>query len=191
MIQPVHTTLTPILAPDDPKHRAELAVYLGDGKVSTVLLELDDPPVCDRCGAAVCFMAEVEVDEHGCRHEGECPEPTPWPAVSGVQATSDEVAGVEGRRIPDGKWWDDDAHPGVWRVGDYCLDEDKGHVRIQIPYGEVGVPVHIPTQHAASDVAGPRWELTENDDDTLTLSPSINCEGVWHGWLTAGALVTA
>lgn len=83
MIPRVQTTLTPILAPDDPKHRAELAVYLGDSKISTVLLALDDAPTCDRCDQVIAFAIEVDVDEDGARHIGDCPEPEPEPEPDG------------------------------------------------------------------------------------------------------------
>lgn len=97
-------------------------------------------------------------------------------------------------RIPDGKWWDQDVHPGPWQVGDYCLDEDKGRIWIQVPLERGGSgPIHLRTQHAPAGEDGPTWDLTENEDGTLTLTPSIfvNAPTGWHGWLTNGELVPA
>lgn len=103
---------------------------------------------------------------------------------------------MTGRRIPDGKWWDDDAHPAPWQVGDYCLDEDKGGVWVQVPMEgapDGSGPVHLPTQHHANPAEQTRWTLTENEDGTLTLHPSIfvNAPTGFHGWLTNGELVGA
>ena len=75
MIPKIRTTLTPVEAPDDPKHRAQLAVYLGDSQLSTTLLELDDAPTCDKCGQALDAGHEYPVDEKGARHRGRCPKP--------------------------------------------------------------------------------------------------------------------
>lgn len=86
-----------------------------------------------------------------------------------------------GRRIPDGTWHDE-SH-GEWEVGDYCLDADKRHIWVQLPYKDDGAPVHLPL----APITG-GWTLTENEDGTLSLQPSIHAHGVWHGFLTNGEL---
>ncbi len=35
-----------------------------------------------------------------------------------------------------------------------------------------------------------RWNGS-SDVETITVTPSINCERHWHGWLTNGELITA
>lgn len=36
---------------------------------------------------------------------------------------------------------------------------------------------------------GHSWQWDGNEDEP-TLTPSINCVGVWHGWVTKGKLVS-
>lgn len=68
-----------------------------------------------------------------------------------------------GRRLPD------ETHAG-WRPGDYGRIDGVWHVRP--PKGDVGVlEAHT---------------VMEHEDGTITVSPSILLEGVWHGFLERG-----
>lgn len=45
----------------------------------------------------------------------------------------------------------------------------------------------LPEKHTPSV---PGWKVVENDDGTITVTPSINYQGVWHGWLTKGEWIS-
>lgn len=70
------------------------------------------------------------------------------------------------RRDPDTKPWD-------LEPGDYMLAAD-------------GVPwVTLPSGVGPSRLDG--WQVTEHDDETITVSPSIfDAPNGWHGWLERG-----
>jgi hypothetical protein len=81
VIPPIHTTLTPMDSTDEPTHRCELAIYLGEHKHATTLLSLDTPAACDKCGQELELGREYPVDEKGARHRGKCPKPQPEPEL--------------------------------------------------------------------------------------------------------------
>lgn len=82
--------------------------------------------------------------------------------------------------------WD---HENLPPPGTYSLTPDKCYVKIMLP--EPDGLIIIPTHHENTTQA--KWTLTENEDGTITLDPSIwvNKPEGWHGWLTNGELVTA
>jgi hypothetical protein len=71
---------------------------------------------------------------------------------------------VTGRRLPDGEI----AHMDP---GDYQRDEHGGWW-VCLPNGD------------ASNIT--TWTVTEHDDRTITVSPSIHSIGRWHGFLERG-----
>lgn len=84
---------------------------------------------------------------------------------------------TQGRRLPDGsKWYGDDENSA--RAGDYgrVLMDGEWVWRCRTPNGFGG---HL-GQH----------EVTEYEDGTITVSPSILVssppEGAWHGFLERG-----
>lgn len=40
-----------------------------------------------------------------------------------------------------------------------------------------------------TDMEQPAWQWDGNEDKP-TLTPSVNAEGIWHGWVRAGRLVS-
>ena len=78
---------------------------------------------------------------------------------------------TQGRRVyqnkAGGKLWPDDPHPG-----DYWRDEDTGVWMAYCPKGGIG---------ALAD-----HQVTEHEDGTITVSPSILMPGQWHGYLERG-----
>lgn len=80
--------------------------------------------------------------------------------------------------------------------GDYWLVKDngrKGAVKgdalwFRLPNGQLG---HILRKHEVDD-GRQRWDITENPDGTITVSPSIwlqapgNPDAEWHGYLEKG-----
>ncbi len=80
-----------------------------------------------------------------------------------------------GRRLPDGLTADHIA-PAM-APGDYWKD-DKGTWWVRPPRGDVGVITTGPDG----------WTVTEHEDGTITVSPSILLHGEvsWHGYLERG-----
>lgn len=101
MIPKVHTTLMPIDSPDDPKPRAELGIYLGDAKVSTTLLELDESPACDKCGQLLELQVEHTVDQKGARHVGKCPKRVTTVEVPSEATDEEAKAAIEEAQASD------------------------------------------------------------------------------------------
>lgn len=84
---------------------------------------------------------------------------------------------LQGRRIPDGaKWYGDDGDSA--QPGDYgrVLMDGRWVWRCRTPNGLGG---HLDNH-----------EVTEHDDGTITVAPSILCRagalGEWHGYLERG-----
>lgn len=86
---------------------------------------------------------------------------------------------MRGRRRPDG------TAPWNLRGGDYC--RRKGNWWVCCPNGNG--PARL-TGNGRREA--PNWEVTEHDDGTITVSPSIEAHamgelaGYWHGFLRAG-----
>lgn len=67
------------------------------------------------------------------------------------------------------------AEPHEFEPGDYGFY--KGRLWCRVPTG------------ALCDLE--RWTVVEHEDSTVTVTPSINAIGEWHGWLTKGEFVLA
>lgn len=94
---------------------------------------------------------------------------------------------TQGRRIPDGKWWDDDIHPAPWQPSDYGRERQAGHVSGNELVGPLdGTWVVLPNGVGPSFLPARMWAITEHEDGTLSLSPSILNSGGWHGFLERG-----
>lgn len=51
---------------------------------------------------------------------------------------------------------------------------------------------HCAAKFAESDrLSGPVWRREGETFDTLTISPSINTHGHWHGWIRNGEVIDA
>lgn len=85
---------------------------------------------------------------------------------------------VDCRKVEYGK--------GMERVGDFCFDDAFGYIYVWIP-GRSG-PDAIQIQKGGS--GGPRIWAWDGNEDKPTLTPSIHCTGIWHGYLTNGRLVS-
>jgi hypothetical protein len=88
---------------------------------------------------------------------------------------------MQGRRIPDGEWWNHAVHPAPWQPGDYGMQ--GAHLACLLPDGTG--PCMLPSQDTEADV---RWDVTREDDGTITVSPSIwhDAPNGWHGFLERG-----
>ena len=84
---------------------------------------------------------------------------------------------MQGRRQPD--FVNDYGPPDDWQQGDYGKDE-KGDWWVWPPECN---PCHITGNGEAAN-----WKVTENEDKTITVSPSIfyNPPNGWHGHLVNG-----
>ena len=92
---------------------------------------------------------------------------------------------MNGRRIADGSSID-----AVTEPGDYLLLPSREAIWCMLPNGVVNrIPVTESAHYAGSDV---RWQMTEHEDGTITVSPSINLHPTpgmhdgWHGFLERG-----
>ena len=56
----------------------------------------------------------------------------------------------------------------------------EGQWHVRGPYGHAGI------LQPASD-----WNVTEHDDGTITVSPSLDMPGTWHGFLERGVFKDA
>ncbi len=79
---------------------------------------------------------------------------------------------MQGTRRPDG------TQPHEMEPGDYALSESGNVVWIRDPRGDIG---HV----------NEKWTITVEDDETITVDPSIwsNKNGTppgWHGFLQRG-----
>lgn len=98
---------------------------------------------------------------------------------------------MQGRRLPDGGYRSADE---IQR-GDYWLTEDHRSVWVYLPRDAIeGVPAlaHLPVNRggAETEQGQPAWDLTEHEDGTITLHPSIEdstAEGGYHGFLIGGS----
>ncbi len=82
---------------------------------------------------------------------------------------------MTGRRRPDG------TKPWELEAGDYCFRQDESEGRL--------LWVVCPNGNGPARLEG--WDVTEHDDGTVTVAPSILAHkgGVheeWHGWLRLG-----
>lgn len=72
--------------------------------------------------------------------------------------------------------------------GGYCVREadDRGRVFFWYccPCG-CGAVYVLDAGRGFKPAQGPSWELTQ-EGDNVTLYPSLNLVGHWHGWLTDG-----
>jgi hypothetical protein len=91
---------------------------------------------------------------------------------------------TQGRRLPDGAGIDEVTDPG-----DYLLLPGRDAVWCVLPNGVVN---RIPVSETGTTDQPVQWGMTEHEDGTLTLSPSINLHptsgihGGWHGFLERG-----
>jgi hypothetical protein len=77
------------------------------------------------------------------------------------------------------------------QLGDWAFAENDSHIFIRLPRpgtdrGEVSAIPLKPVPDPNED----DWQWDGNRE-APTLTPSINWVGVWHGYLTAGKLVSA
>lgn len=80
-----------------------------------------------------------------------------------------------------------------------CEDVRHGQaVLFDCPCGcgcELIVPFANPLDGGAAAppqwMSGPRWQRTGETFETLTLNPSVNYVGHWHGWISAGEVTNA
>lgn len=84
---------------------------------------------------------------------------------------------IDTRRVPFGSM----AQPG-----DYCFDEERETLYVWLP--GCGGPDALKIQRGAP--GGERVWGWNGDEEKPTLTPSIHDVGRWHGYLTAGRLVS-
>jgi|HubBroStandDraft_6_1064221.scaffolds.fasta_scaffold678389_2 hypothetical protein len=84
---------------------------------------------------------------------------------------------MQGRRLPDGPMADH------FEPGDYQLSEGATNLYVALPRSPPGRPAF-----AMLPLGPGGWSVTEEEDGTLTVSPSIHDtdEGGYHGWLERG-----
>ena len=75
---------------------------------------------------------------------------------------------------------------GMEKPGDFCFDGSLTHIYIWLP--GISGPDALEIQKGAP--GGPRVWGWDGDEDKPTLTPSINAQGQWHGFLRAGKLVS-
>jgi hypothetical protein len=80
---------------------------------------------------------------------------------------------MQGRRLPDGR------RAEKFEPGDYQLSETGNCLYVALPTGEFGA---LPWGTEKG------WTWVEEDDGTLTVTPSIHdtSSGGYHGWLQRG-----
>lgn len=76
---------------------------------------------------------------------------------------------MQGRRLPGSVEWPDSLPGDYWR--------HKGKWYVCLPNGD------------NCDIS--TWEVIEHEDGTISVSPSINSVGRWHGWLKRGVFIEA
>ena len=64
-----------------------------------------------------------------------------------------------------------------------CPNPDYDGLVICIPFRDRGAP--------ADENGGIQWSVSGTGLHDLTLSPSVNCVGVWHGWIRNGEVTNA
>lgn len=74
----------------------------------------------------------------------------------------------------------------IQKVGDFCFDEEFEHIYIWIP-GMSGPDAIRITKGAPG---GPRVWGWDGNKEKPSLSPSIHAPNQWHGYLSAGRLVS-
>ncbi len=75
---------------------------------------------------------------------------------------------------------------GMEKPGDFCFDDSFTHIYIWLP-GTSG-PDAIQIQRGGP--GGHRVWGWDGNADKPTLTPSIHARGEWHGFMTAGRLVS-
>lgn len=101
---------------------------------------------------------------------------------------------MQGRRVEMGEsiW--------SWELGDYCpVFHDDGRVKalwFKLPSGSAGRILAIGSGEGSDD--DPEWTITIEDDETVTVAPSIEQQAIpdernpdaaipyWHGYLEHG-----
>jgi len=88
---------------------------------------------------------------------------------------------MKGNRLPDGTDWSSD-----WKSGDYAKYLDNWF--IMTPNGQL------------ARIDPKRWTITEHEDKTITVSPSIRISTrhpttnqdieLWHGYLIKGEFIS-
>lgn len=72
------------------------------------------------------------------------------------------------------------------QVGDFAFDDEFRHIYIWLP----GVSGPDCLQIRKGEPDGPRIWGWDGNEEKPTLKPSINSPGQWHGFLTAGKLIS-
>lgn len=84
------------------------------------------------------------------------------------------------------------------QLGDWCFQVEETsqgteerfyfrHPHGNAPYSR-GEAMHLPI--CTGTKVPSRW-LWDGNRESPTITPSIDIKGIWHGWLTAGKLITA
>lgn len=78
------------------------------------------------------------------------------------------------------------------QFGDWCFFSEKGrdYIMIRCPDGSERGSVTAWRLRPVPDPNDNDWQWDGNRE-APTLTPSLHWVGVWHGWLRAGALVSA
>jgi hypothetical protein len=111
-----------------------------------------------------------------------------------------DLANLPGRRLPDaehgtpGPGWDawTERQPGDYmrvdfgeRVGWYVCDPDGKVGLIGLPRRELAIIADLLITVEHPPIVEP-WSITEHDDGTISVLPSIMDPDGWHGWLERG-----
>ena len=87
----------------------------------------------------------------------------------------------QGRRIEEPEDRFKDASNGDLKAGDYFKDAE-GNWNVCPPGVDPAGPVRI-TGNASNSA---NWTVTEHEDRTITVQPSIHAVNKWHGFLEKG-----
>ncbi len=85
----------------------------------------------------------------------------------------------------------DDWEPGmVWplMVGDGEAEGHAGYSVVLCRHTDAAGKEWPVVWHTKTPGAGPQWDVT-GEPPNITVSPSINVIGIWHGWIRDGVLV--
>ena len=63
--------------------------------------------------------------------------------------------------------------------------ESRAPLWVNLPGGEFGIPFCVDSKASDQDAKG--WTVT-GEPPNITVDPSINIEGYWHGWIKNGVI---
>jgi uncharacterized protein DUF6527 len=101
-------------------------------------------------------------------------------------------------------WWDQDPPIGAFLIHDSTVDQAEPECRpkdgqptvtiryftVMLPSGTTcTIPLRPVPQTGRPVNGGHSWQWDDNSEKP-TLTPSINADGVWHGWVRAGRLLS-